>query len=252
MEVYNLIELTKEGTQLRIIAEIFETRVNENISKRDIEKIYSLTYSLQHIDFKSISTIKELISQAKYIPGDVQRQVRTFHENYKQYGLQRIDKSKNNKDLMYKWVPELKSLVGEPKPSISRNIFKTTYSRDEFKNIKNNKCEICEETKDRMAIDHWRAHSVYDIDSEEIAVLLCEQCNNIHKNRDASSIARAYYRRINIVKNWINKETQIRNNGFDPNPTDKLSQHINIKFITEYYESIGSTLDKNFWGNLLI
>ena len=75
----------------------------------------------------------------------------------------------------------------------------------------------------RLVVDHWRAHSIYNIDSENIAVLLCEKCNNIHHNKDASQIALKYKSDMRIVTNWRNKELEIRSKGYMPNNADPSS-----------------------------
>jgi hypothetical protein len=116
-----------------------------------------------------------------------------------------------------------------------RNIFKDNVTKQAFLDAHNNQCEICE-GKTRLAVDHWRAYSVYGIDSEKIAVLLCETCNNIHHNYDASRIIKKHKHNIQFIKNWIKIETRIRENGFMPNSTDAVDQNkaidqVNFEFV---------------------
>ncbi len=97
-----------------------------------------------------------------------------------------------------------------------------------------------------MAVDHWRAHSIYNIDDVKIAVLLCEDCNNIHSNRDASRIMTKHKNDISVIQNWIKKEREIRDNGFEPNSEDKKAQDDNIKVIIDYWNKKDIDLTKQF------
>lgn len=97
-----------------------------------------------------------------------------------------------------------------------------------------------------MAIDHWRAHSTYNIDDPDIAVLLCERCNNIHSNRDASNIMKHYISDIDIIDNWIKKELDIRSKGFKPNSEDENEQHTNIKHVINKYKEKKLDLTEHF------
>ena len=132
---------------------------------------------------------------------------------------------------------------------------KTDSEIDTFFKEKKNKCEMCGTCKTdneilRMAIDHWRAYSTYNIDDPKIAVLLCEKCNNIHHNYDASKIALKYKYNILIVKNWIKKENEIRNNGYMPNEDDIKTQRQNIQSLTDYYKEIDLSIPNDFWEGL--
>jgi hypothetical protein len=237
---------------------------------------------------------------ATYLPGDLQRQVRTFYDKFNKYGLQRIELDKKVKEksiplskeqlqlllaakglstvgkkqelvqrlkadgnqakaeneendqnveddeedeekqenVTYIWRPisedEYNWINGQPK--VPRNIFATEADRDAFLNKYDKKCEICGDTN-RLAVDHWRAHSVYGIDTSDIAVLLCETCNNIHHNVDASKIMIKKQSDLKCVKNWINIEKRVREKGFMPNPADQLAQNQHIQQVLDYYQS---------------
>lgn len=169
-----------------------------------------------------IVTVEDLL-EAGSIPGDVQRQIRTVVSN-----RQLIKRVPEEQEIFYKLNDE------EKKITCQRNLFKTQEDRDSFVNSKKNKCEMCSSEDNRMAIDHWRAHSVYNIDDEKIAVLLCETCNNIHHNVDASKILIKKKEDISIINNWISIETRIRESGFYPNTDDLSSQVKNISEVTRY------------------
>ena len=229
-EKYSLIENTKKGTQKRTIAEIFDNRKGIWIPKREIEKIFGLKTALKDVDLSTINNMDDLLKQAKNLPGDLQRQIRTFYNKFCKYGLKREGVGKN---LKYKWEPVNK--YEDFVKDCPRDLFKTKHDRYNFANQKNFKCEVCGNggEGERMAIDHWRAHSIYKIDDRKIAVYLCEKCNNIHHNHDAVKIALKYYKNINIIEKWIGIELRIRNNGFMPNNNDKKKQIEGIKTIID-------------------
>lgn len=256
--LFNLVENTQKKSQMRKIAEIFEGNVNTAISSKKINTKYSINHCFSQIhkpfnkqDLKDISSYDDL---NKYIqklfqdndvslPGDVQRQLRTFYEKFQDKGLS-CDKSSSTP--IYKWRPKSQSEIQNIVPSAARNIFKTKRESDSFMKGKKNKCEICGRDEGRMAIDHWRAHSIYNIDSKKIAVLLCEKCNNIHSNRDASHIIIKYKSDINIINNWIRKEKEIRDYGFEPNSKDRKTQLSNIKVIIDYWNKKNINLTEQF------
>ena len=59
----------------------------------------------------------------------------------------------------------------------------------------------------RPCIDHWRAHSVYGevSDNKELAVLLCEKCNNIKKDKDSSYIPLTYKDDLKLIRDGVMK-----------------------------------------------
>ena len=203
LKVYSLLDNCKKGTQKYILATIFEENKNKIIKKREIEKQLVLRYSLRNIEEQESLTKQELIKRAEYVPGDIQRDLRLFYDKFKKYGLKKIDKDYET-ELSYIWIPiDMDKLQDIIHPE-ARNIFKARYDSETFKKSKNYKCEMCSACKTdndtlRMAIDHYRSHSIYNIDDKRIAVLLCEKCNNIHHNHDASKIALKYKENISII-----------------------------------------------------
>ena len=256
MERYNLLDKCNPGTQTYIIAEIFSDNINKIITKREIETLYSLRWVFRDISSETRYTKDEFIRNATSIPGDVQRNLRTFYDKFNKYGLEKIEKSESSsREVCYIWNPismdELENIV----PSVARNIFKTKDEVSQFIESRKNKCEICGACKSnngtlRLAVDHWRAHSIYNIDDCKIAVLLCEKCNNIHHNFDASKIILKNKHNIEIIRNWIKKEKEIRGYGFMPNKNDLQQQNSIKKEICNYYQSIKSPLSEDFWEGL--
>lgn len=252
---FNLLENCKKKTQKYILAEIFTKNQEKWITKREVEKQMVLNWCLREIDDNTKLTKNEIIDSATYVPGDIQRDLRLFFEKFEKYGMEKKEKDKSsNTELSYKWTPismhRLKTLV-HPE---ARNIFKTDADINKFLTSKKHKCEMCGACKSdnqtlRLAVDHWRAHSKYNIDNSDIAVLLCEQCNNIHHNYDASKIAVKYKDNISIVKNWVKKEKDIRSYGFMPNKDDIEIQRINKQIIDEHHKEL-NPLHENFWENL--
>lgn len=253
---YSLLDNCKKGTQKYILAEIFTEKKGEWITKREIEKQFVFRWSLRDIDNDTKFTKNEIISRALYVPGDIQRDLRLFHDKFKKYGLKKKEKNQSsNQEVSYKWESitrdKLKNII-HPK---ARNIFKKDREINEFLDSKNHTCEMCgacnksdNETL-RMAVDHWRAHSIYDIDDPKIAVLLCETCNNIHHNLDASKIALKYKENIFIIKKWIKKEKYIRSQGFMPNSSDIQTQKEIKQIIDKYHKPLNPLIDE-FWEGL--
>jgi hypothetical protein len=155
-------------------------------------------------------------------------------------------------NILYTWTPKKKSELDTIVRPALRNIFKTELERDAFVQSKEDKCELCEisSKEERLAVDHWRAHSVYNIDEQGIAVLLCEKCNNIHHNYDASKCVVNNKDNIKYIKNWIKTEKKVREMGYLPNEDDLKTQYENIQKVTEYYETI-QPLAPEFWEGLV-
>ena len=76
--------------------------------------------------------------------------------------------------------------------------------------------------------------------------MLCERCNNIHHDRDASFCAKKNSNNSKYVKNWIKLEKDKQEKGFFPNEKDKQDQINNIKEMTKDLISFGFTLPKIF------
>ena len=252
----NILDLLSKTKQNYYLGCIFHNNIGKWKTKRQIEKEFALNVSLRNItleNIKELSSIDELIRKAEYVPGDIQRDLRKFYEKFKKYGLQKKEKEKNT-ELSYRWVPIDIKMIEEIIHPAARNIFKRQEDIELFCSIRNYECEMCGACKKdnntlRIAVDHWRAHSVYNIDSKEIAVLLCEKCNNIHHNYDACKIAAKNKDNIQIIKKWIKKEKLIREKGYLPN-TDDLKQQQNMKeVIEEYYKTI-NPLQEDFWEGL--
>ena len=108
---------------------------------------------------------------------------------------------------------------------------------------------MCGTNHSRMAVDHWRAHSVYNIDDPRIAVLLCETCNNIHHNYDAIKIPLKYKNDLQILKSWVKKEKEIRSYGFVPNEEDSKQQKEIIQQLVTHYNDL-IPLPESFWEGL--
>lgn len=228
----------KELSQINILLSIFKLiGYGVKIPKREIEKQFGLRCSLsQKISFPCLF-LEDLISQSDYLPGDLQRILRSFYDKYSKYGLK---KEGATKDIVYYWdsISHEEYLLLTNKTIIHRNIFKTETERNKFIESKKTKCEICSGSV-RLCIDHWRAFSVYNIDSTDIAVLLCEKCNNIHHNVDASKLIHHYKYNIKFIKKWITIEKSIRDKGYLPNETDAIIQNANIQFVFDYMKSEG-------------
>ena len=245
MSECNLIEETQPDSQNRILAKIFQENKGKPLAKRIIERNFVLMYSFQDVEFPiTFDTIKEILDKVENIPGDVQRVLRKFYDKFKSKGLL---KEGEGPSITYTWNP---ILISHDERIIPRNIFRTDEERNAFKKLKNNKCELCEKTFERMAIDHWRAFSIYKIDDKLIAVLLCETCNNIHHNHDASVCIVKKKHNLKYIKNWITIESRIRID-FPPNENDLKTQKENIQIVKKYYkEEIENELIPEFWKGL--
>lgn len=255
MEKIKMSSLIKnKNSQKQFLVDIFEENSYIWLKKREIEKIFALRVSFKDVkNLNDFSTIDELICAANFVPGDIQRDLRTFYDNFKKYGLEKKDKTKTQ-DLMYRWNPisieKLNTIVNP----VARQLFKNQKEIDTFLKNKNYTCEMCNISKFnnevlRIAIDHWRAHSIYNIDDKNIAILLCEKCNNIHHNFDASKILLKYKDNIKIIKNWIHLEKKIQQLGFYPNKVDLECQKKVILEINEYHSCL-NPLNSNFWEGL--
>jgi len=222
--ISTLYNTSRAGTQDRILLNIFKKReYGTKIAKRLIEKEFGLTLALQNVDIANITCLEDILAQSENLPGDLQRQLRTFHDKYHKYGL---DREGTGDNIRYFWndISQDEYDFNRGVVVTARNIFKDNKTKQAFIDAHNNQCEICE-CKTRLAVDHWRAHSVYGVDSPQIAVLLCETCNNIHHNYDASRIIQKHKHNIQIIKNWIKIEKRIRDNGFMPTNSDAYDQN---------------------------
>lgn len=231
---------TKKKTQLFTLAQIIEEF--STIPKSMLETIFVIRILKEFGN--NLDEIEEAVIQGKKIkiPGDVQKQIRTFYYKNKKYGLSCEDK-------IYTWNPILEEELECIIRPAARNIFKTKKEKEQFINDKKNKCEICECEPDRGAIDHFRAHSIYNIDDKKIAVHLCEKCNNIHHNHDASILISKYKHNITIITNWIKIENRIKK-IYPPNETDLVQQKKNINIVNEYFTENNILVPEEFWQGL--
>ena len=257
-ERFDFTELTNPGTQLHTLASILQLHIGLPFSKRQLEKLYTLRtamsreivfpFRIEIVANNDDELLKEVCKiLPNNIPGDVQRQVRTLFERFEQYGL---EQSEIEGELMYTWGPKKKSdleLIVHP---AARNIFKNEVEREKFIKLKNNKCELCENKKERMAIDHWRAHQIYNVDDIGIAVLLCETCNNIHHNFDASKCLVNNKDNIKYLKNWVKTEKRVRELGHIPNAEDLLMQQQNVQLVVDYHANL-NPIQSSFWEELI-
>jgi hypothetical protein len=242
-EEFNIIEILlnsiRENSQHKYFLNTFIRHgFNVRISKRQLEKEFGLQYAFKDVTINEanpITSINQLTDLAGYLPGDLQRTLRTFYDKYHDYGIQRDDSGDN---IYYWWTPITRNEYNwiNGTPIVPRNIFNNDEERDAFVASKQGKCEICSSTT-RLAIDHWRAHSVYKIDSPLIAVLLCEQCNNTHHNYDGSKIMIKKKENLQCVRNWFEIEKRICANGYPPNESDKKCQNENIEAVIHYYRN---------------
>lgn len=239
--IQTLLNAIRENSQHKYFLNTFiHHGFHFRISKRQLEKEFGLQYAFKDITINeenpiNITSIHQLIHMAGLLPGDLQRTLRTFYDKYHCYGLQRDDSGDN---IYYWWTPITKNEYDwiNGTPIVPRNIFNNDEERDAFVRLRDNKCEICNSTT-RLAIDHWRAHSIYKIDSPLIAVLLCEQCNNTHHNYDGSKIMIKKKDNLQCIKNWFDIEKRIRSNGYPPNESDKKCQNENMDTVVKYYRT---------------
>lgn len=229
----SLFDYTTEGTQLHYIAKVFENSPNKWLSKPDIEGAWVIDYMFSELsdDDEIKMTKKDMrILWQKKQPGDIQRTLKTVYAKYKKMGLkkknwhrhnlqQRIEAGYMNVRLttpLYCWNPICTYKTEILIHPVCRNIFPTSSQREEFIESKDFKCEMCFANKKntetiRLGVDHWLAHSVYgeDSDNKELAVLLCEKCNNIKKDRDSSYIPLTYKDDLKLIRRWYKKELEM-------------------------------------------
>ena len=243
----SLIDLTTPSTQLRLIAEIFNNQPRVPIPKREVERQFAIRHmSINNIYPFVVNSIQDLLDKLGFAPGDLQRQLRTFFEKFSKYGLH---KQGDGDDIVYTFDPIPKSECEAIVRPALRNIFKNKVERDLFIQSKSGKCQLCTSTE-RLAIDHWRAHSVYNIDDPKIAILLCEKCNNTHHNFDASHCIKKN-KEVPYLRNWIKIEKEIRGYGFEPNEVDLNTQRESIAHVNNHYCQNGLPLPDSFWEGLL-
>lgn len=243
---FNIIEVLyntiKNDSNHKLIFEIFLKNPYKKLKKREIEKRFGLKVALRNIDMTKIKNMDDIIEQAEYLPGDLQRDLRIFYDKYSKYGLIK----EGTTDPNYYWAHNISEIEYEHIAKIKipdRNIFKTNNERQEFIKKYDSRCQICLDPE-KLAIDHWRPYKNYKIDNIGIAVLLCENCNNIHGDRDGSVFLKKYPSNINIINRWIEIEKNIRSNGFNPNKEDIITQNENIEHCYECLKNNGANFEK--------
>lgn len=251
MELYNLLNGRHAiNTQHYYFSQLFEDNIGEPISKRNVETYMCLKFISKKLTFPILSA-NDLQMQYKnvQVPGDLQRQLRTFYDIHKRHGLTQLGKREN---IVYVWQPKLLSEIDTLVPYAARNIFKNEKDISGFISKRQNKCEITSipDSKERLAIDHWRAHQIYNIDDPSIAVLVTETMNNIHHNYDASKIIHKFPNDLSIVKKWVEIECRVRQAGFPPNEEDQQMQTINIQYVNDFHIQLGNTISHEFWQGL--
>lgn len=251
IDIYvSLIDLTTPGTQLRLIAEIFNNQPHVPIPKREVERQFAIRYMISNNKRPYpivVNCLQDLLDILGNAPGDLQRQLRTFFEKFSKYGLH---KQGDGDDIVYTFNPIPKSECEAIVRPALRNIFKNKLERDGFIQSKGGKCQLCGSTE-RLAIDHWRAHSVYNIDDPKIAILLCEKCNNTHHNFDASHCIKKNKDLMSYLRNWIKIEKEIRGYGFQPNEVDLNTQRESMVYVNNHYCQNEFPLPDSFWEGLL-
>jgi hypothetical protein len=243
----HLMKCNNRDTQTNMIMELFAVHpYGTEIPKRQLEKLFCIKVMFKKVDLQSLCNellqyesidnnyaLECLSNKINDVPGDVQRSIRAFHDKYEKFGLKKRGKSSS---IMYYWenISKADYDLANGAINVHRNIFKTDAEREAFICKKDKQCEICS-SDIRLAIDHFRAYSVYKIDSPDIAVLLCETCNNIHHNYDASKILKHKKSDYHCIRNWIKIEKRIREMGYMPNEEDILTQNDMIELVDKYW-----------------
>ena len=222
-QMSRLSEKHRKNTQVWFIAKIFEKNPFKWLSGKKINSIYSLKY-VRYTHGGDI-TLDEMIKKAEdgtlEIPGDVQRQLRTFYDDHCLNGLKYRKTGKGSEKEYYfdPTVPE--TIIKKPPRQFTDEIKKKVEGTTE------NKCEVCGNTEDDMNADHWRSYKHYHAEYSNIStqgncVWLCQKCNIIKSDRSGIHLVRK--RRCSYTV-WFNIEQRITRNGFPAN--DKEQKEIN-------------------------
>ncbi|SVE04226.1 uncharacterized protein METZ01_LOCUS457080, partial [marine metagenome] len=155
---------SNKKTQVHIIADIFEKNPNQEIPSTDLNNEYSLRHLLNQcikkgMDDNSINEFNKIINFITInkisLPGDVQRQPRTFLSTHKNHGLERF---KNKNKVFFKYTPILLNNIKDDE--MAARTFSNKLMLENCDKC-DNKCEMCM-TEDKLYGDHWRPHSVYN------------------------------------------------------------------------------------------
>lgn len=201
----------KKYSQQYFVAHIIENFSRQWISSKQINTLYSLLWMKHKFHLNDSITLKDIIQRTIFnqisLPGDVQRTLRTFYENFGVYNG--VIQSKQKDGLMYMY---------NPKPDITKITRQRYFSKFVVQKALescHNKCEVCDTIgtiNNPLQADHWRSHSEYhmhtkDISSNKNCVMLCLKCNIIKSNH--SSIVLVKKRRCSIER-WKNIDTRVR------------------------------------------
>jgi hypothetical protein len=187
----SLRQYHRSGTQIYSIATILEDSPNVWIPASNINTMYSLRWILNQLLDNGLSTdIVELTTLNItdldiLLPGDVQRQLRSFHDAHGHHG---VEQKFIGSSPYYKYDPSIIHLIDGDEPRfMGGNDIQEV--RDRTKGI----CECCGIPTDDsipriMACgDHWRSWNRYrhvpNISSVGNCVLLCQTCHILKSNR---------------------------------------------------------------------
>lgn len=228
MEFYNIKDDHNKNSYCYLIGEIFENNQNVSIKPKDLNREYLLNSLIikcekNNMDDKTLEyfkIIKKFIKEKNIsIPGDVQRNVRTFFNKHKNHGLE-----KKNNEYIYNPI-----LINNIKNNdIAPRTFPNEFMLSKIKKIKG-ACEMCKDDSTKLFGDHWRPHSIYNDSSNYNCIMLCEKCNNTKSNKYGSGIYILYKWFTTkgkcdfLYNNFIKIEERINKNGLYPNEEDKKS-----------------------------
>lgn len=235
------VSVTDTSNQKNMITELILNNPNKPIPKRGIEKIFTSHFSMKELsdeDIKNIKSKNELIEKMGFIPGDVQRQVRSVVADLKKKGYHI---TKTDKDI-YLYEPE-KNAFAVPLND-QRHIFNDPNEKKAFIESHDGRCEFCgskHSFENPHNIDHWRPYNRYHNSNQSNAVLLCEGCNQMHHDHDGSVLIKKLDAKHDSrkIENWIRIETRIRELGLYPNGDDIEYQERIVKKLYNELNEIG-------------
>ena len=224
----------KEGSQGRIIADIFWERQGEEITSRELQTQYGLRH-LEKQTGVAHPTNSEIVAAHAVLPGDLQRQVRTFWKQHGNiHGL--IEKnSENKRNMTYIFKPKL---ISEITPEVKDcRCYSKAVSDNLMKKYKG-RCEFCNKKSLRMAIDHWRPYDNTGITDARGAVLLCETCNNIKSSRSAIHLVDPKHH-----PEWYSRyatiEKRVTDAGFPPSKKEQKEIDRVMKLLEKWKSELG-------------
>jgi hypothetical protein len=103
--ITKLLSECRKGTQTETLLQIYLKRgYCSPITKCEIEKVYWFT-TFKDVKFNGgiiINDIDQIVQMSRNLPGDVERQLRSFYDKYHAYGLQRDGEGDA---IRYCWLP---------------------------------------------------------------------------------------------------------------------------------------------------